>query len=242
MQSVHSASTIWPQLETWLPDGDLSQISRRSLEDSPTEQGLALDNKRFTFDLKHKVAGIVRNLYNFIFIFKDVSCQKDLSRINSKETRVMSAAHAKPVPINLDRPCSRSSGFLVDELCADRAKAIDIELLQVCSNVSRWPTRRKDGNKSACRSVGRLFEEHPTSAVIDRRQMGATGGRGCGQHAIELSVVILMKQHYRITAPFLRSLVPSSDFIADGAHQTHVALRLANASGFRRECLYGIAH
>lgn len=143
------------------------QTQPRGLADC--DQRLDVDGERLTFDLKHNVPRIVCNLDNFIFIFKDVSRQKDFSRIDPKETRIMSAAHAEAVPINFDRPCSIFSGFLIDELCADRAKAIDIELFQVCSNVSRRPTRRKNGQQGACRSVGRLFEEYPASTVIDRR-------------------------------------------------------------------------
>ena len=130
---------------------------------------LDVDDERSTFDLKHDVTRIVCNLDNLIFIFKDVSRQKDFSRIDPKETRVMSATHAEAVPINFDRPCSVFSGFLIDELCADRCKPIDIELFQVCGNVSRWPTRRKDGQQGACWLVGRLLEENPASTVIDRR-------------------------------------------------------------------------
>ena len=118
-----------------------------------------LEGKRFTFNLKHKVPRIVRNRDNFVLISKDVSRQKDFSRIDPKETRVMSAAHAEAVPINFDRPCSMFSGFLIHELCADRAKAIDIELFQVCGDGSRRPPRRKNGQQSAGSPVGRPFEE-----------------------------------------------------------------------------------
>ena len=72
-----------------------------------------LEGKRFTFNLKHKVPRIVRNRDNFVLIFKDVSRQKDFSRIDPKETRVMSAAHAEAVPINFDGPSGISSRFLI---------------------------------------------------------------------------------------------------------------------------------
>jgi hypothetical protein len=124
--------------------------SKRSLHDSSTDQRLDVDSERLTFDLKHNVPRIVCNLDNFIFIFKDVPRQQNLSGIDPQETRIMSAAHAEAVPIHFDRPCSISSGFLIVELCADGAKAIDIELFQVGSNVSRGPTRRKNGQQGAC--------------------------------------------------------------------------------------------
>ena len=80
------------------------------------------------FDLKHNVPRIVCQLDNLIFIFKDVPGQKDFSRIDRQETRIMSALHAEAVPIYFDRPCSIFSGLLVAELRTDGAKAIDIEL------------------------------------------------------------------------------------------------------------------
>jgi len=106
---------------------------------------LDVNGKSFTFNLERKVPWIVCNRHDLILIFKDVSRQKDSSRIDPKETMVTSTAHAESVPINFDRPCGIFSGFLIHELGVDWAKAIDIELLQVCSNVSRRPTRRKNG-------------------------------------------------------------------------------------------------
>ena len=160
----------------------------------PPAKGLEVYGERLTFDLKHNVSRVVGNLDNFIFIFKDVSRQKDFSRIDPKETRIMSAAHAEAVPINSGRPCSIFTGFFVAELCADRAKTIDIELFQVRSNISRRATRRENGQQGACCSVGWLFKEYPASTVIDRCKMRPSGARACGQHAMQISL-ILMKQH-----------------------------------------------
>jgi len=122
----------------------------RSRRLADRDQILDVDGEGLTFDLKHNVPRIVCNLDDFIFIFKGVPRQQDFSRIDPQETRIMSAAHAEAVAIYLDRPFSIFSGFLILELCADRAKAIDIELFQVSSNVSRRPTRRKNGQKGAC--------------------------------------------------------------------------------------------
>jgi hypothetical protein len=107
--------------------------------------------------LKHKVSTIVRDLDNFILLFKDVSRQEDFSRIDPKETRVMSAAHAEGVPIHFDWRRSIFSGFLIHELCADRAKAIDIELFQVCGKYAATfrPGRRGERMDSRVRT-GRL--------------------------------------------------------------------------------------
>jgi hypothetical protein len=132
------------------------------------DKGLNGDGERLTSGLKRKVPGAVRNLDSFIFIFEDVPRQKDFSRVYPKETRIMSAAHSETVPINSGWPRGISAGFLIAELCADRAKSIDIELFQVRSHVSHRPPRREYREQRACWLVGRLFEEYPASTVIDR--------------------------------------------------------------------------
>lgn len=97
------------------------------------------------FGLKRQMPRGFRSLDNFIFIFKHVPRQQDSSRVNGKETGIISTAHAETVTINSGRPCSVFARFLVDELRADRAISIDIELFQVRRNVSYRPTRRKNG-------------------------------------------------------------------------------------------------
>jgi hypothetical protein len=146
--------------------------------------GLDADGERLMLGLKHKVPGVVRNFDSSIFKFEDVSRQKDFSRIDPMETRIISAPHPEAVAINSGRPCGKFAGFLVDQLCADRAKPIDIELFQVRSNVARRATRRKNGQQGACWSVGGLFKKYPASTVIDRRQVGPSGLRSCGQRAM----------------------------------------------------------
>ena len=173
------------------------------------DQSLDDDGERLTSGLKHKVPGIVCNLDYFIFVFKDVSRQKDFSRIDSKETRILAAAHAEAVSINSGRPGSMLTGFFIGELCADRAKAIDIELFQVGSDASRRPTRRKNGQQGARWTAGGLFEEYPAAAVIDRGYMGPSSAGRCSQRAVQIGLV-LMKQHLK--SHFLRRLSPSSDF------------------------------
>jgi hypothetical protein len=148
-----------------------------------------------TFGLKHKAPTAVRNLDNFIFIFEDVPRQKDFSRVYPKETRIMSAAHSETVSINSGWPCGISAGFLIDELCADRATSIDIELFQVRSHVSHRPPRREYREQRACWLVGRLLEEYPASTMIDRRQVAPSGARNCGPRAIQIRLFLLMKQH-----------------------------------------------